>query len=113
MLSRRPDADKGEDDNQDVTLLPPELFIRLAEGALEEQEEWVTLEQRVGQSQQRFLPVLQEWKDRNSIQQKPSLTTPGLKLWYLQEQIVIPPDEPLQREVLHYYHDLPTAGHLG
>ena len=43
MLSRRPDADKGEDDNQDVTLLPPELFIRLAEGALEEQEEWVAL----------------------------------------------------------------------
>ena len=84
MLSKRPDADKGEDGNQNMTLLPPELFIRLAEGALEEQEEWVTLEQQVGQSQQRFLPILQEWKDQNSIQQKPSLTTSELKLWYLQ-----------------------------
>ena len=30
MLSRRPDADKGEQDNLDLTLLLPELFIWLA-----------------------------------------------------------------------------------
>ena len=28
MLSRPPNADKGEDDNTDVTLIPPEAFIR-------------------------------------------------------------------------------------
>ena len=29
-LSQRPDFDDGTNDNQDVTVLPPELFIRAA-----------------------------------------------------------------------------------
>ena len=32
MLSRPPNADKGEEDNTDVTLIPPEAFIRSLEG---------------------------------------------------------------------------------
>ena len=31
MLSRPPNADKGEEDNTDVTLIPPEAFIRSLE----------------------------------------------------------------------------------
>ena len=31
MLSRPPDADKGEEDNTDVMLIPPEAFIRSLE----------------------------------------------------------------------------------
>ena len=47
MLSRPPNADKGEEDNQDVTLLPSELFIRLTMSAHAEQRE---LERRIGQA---------------------------------------------------------------
>ena len=43
MLSRRPDADKGEQDNLDLTLLPPELFIRLT---TEPSREWMELEEK-------------------------------------------------------------------
>ena len=44
MLSRRPDADKGEQDNLDLTLLPLELFIRLT---IEPSQEWVELEKNI------------------------------------------------------------------
>jgi hypothetical protein len=57
MLSRRPDADKGDEDNQDLTLLPPELFVRLT---TEPEEEWMDLEKRVGEAQKRFRSLHQE-----------------------------------------------------
>ena len=36
MLSRRSDANKGEEDNQDLVLLPPKTFVRVADEVLEE-----------------------------------------------------------------------------
>ena len=42
MLSRPPGADKGEDDNMDVTLLPEPLFVRLADKL---DPEWTSIEE--------------------------------------------------------------------
>ena len=39
MLSRPPNANKGEDDNMDVTLIPPEAFIRTLEPSQPTEEE--------------------------------------------------------------------------
>jgi hypothetical protein len=48
MLSRPPNADKGEEDNQDVTLLPSELFIRLTMSSHADKRE---LDRRIGLAQ--------------------------------------------------------------
>ena len=48
MLSRPPNADKGEEDNQDLTLLPPRLFIR---STMEPAIEWEALMQAIGKAQ--------------------------------------------------------------
>ena len=36
MLSRWPDANKGEEDNQDLIFLPPETFVRIMDEVLQE-----------------------------------------------------------------------------
>ena len=41
MLLRPPNADKGEEDNQNLTLLPLELFVRLT---IDPPEEWLEVE---------------------------------------------------------------------
>jgi hypothetical protein len=46
MLSRPPTDDKGEQDNNDLILLPKEMFIRLQMDVMPEQE-YYDLEQEV------------------------------------------------------------------
>ena len=51
MLSRPPTDDKGEQDNNDLILLPEEMFIRLQTDVMPEQE-YHDLEQEVARAQQ-------------------------------------------------------------
>jgi hypothetical protein len=81
MLSRRPNADKGEEDNQDLTLLPPDLFIRLT---MEPSEEWMELERRIERTQRGFLSLILTWRGKHHLQLRPSTTVPNLKLWHAQ-----------------------------
>jgi hypothetical protein len=110
MLSRRPDADKGEEDNQNLTLLPPELFVRLT---TEPEKEWTDLEKRVAKTQKRFQSLMMKWKRKHHLQFQPSTMVPGLRLWHAQGRIVVPPDELLQRDILYYNHGYLTIGHRG
>ena len=52
MLSRPPTDDKGERDNNDLILLPEEMFIRLQTDVMPEQE-YYDLEQEVRRAQRR------------------------------------------------------------
>jgi hypothetical protein len=110
MLSRRPDADKGEEDNQDLTLLPPDLFIRLT---MEPSEEWMELERRIERTQKGFLSLILKWKAKHHLQLRPSTTVPNLKLWHAQRRMVIPPDDQLRKDILYTQHGQSTAGHPG
>ena len=110
MLSRRPDADKGEQDNLDLTLLPPELFIRLA---TEPSREWVKLERNIARAQKQHLQLILKWKPKFALTLQKSTTVPGLKLWLAQGRFVIPPNETLKREILYHNHGKPTTGHPG
>ena len=44
MLSQPPNADKGEEDNQNLTLLLPELIVRLT---IDLPEEWLEMERNI------------------------------------------------------------------
>jgi hypothetical protein len=110
MLSRCPDADKGEEDNQNLTLLSPDLFIWLT---TEPSEEWINLEHRIERVQKEFLNLILKWKRKHHLQLHPSTTIPGLKLWHAQRRIVIPPNDQLRKDILYTQHDQSTAGHPG
>ena len=110
MLSRRPDADKGEQDNLDLTLLPPELFIRLA---TEPSREWIELERSIARAQKQHLQLILKWKPKFALTLQKSTTVPGLKLWLAQGRFVIPPNEALKREILYHNHGKPMTGHPG
>jgi hypothetical protein len=110
MLSRHPDADKGEEDNQDLTLLPPNLFIRLT---TEPSEEWMDLERRIERVQKEFLNLVLKWRRKHHLQLRPSTTIPGLKLCHAQQRIVIPPNDQLRKDILYTQHGQSTAGHPG
>ena len=110
MLSRRPDADKGEQDNLDLTLLPPELFIRLT---TEPSREWTNLERSIARAQKQHLQLILKWKPKFALTLQKSTTIPGLKLWLAQERFVILPNKALKREILYHNHGKPTTGHPG
>ena len=108
MLSQRPDVDKGEQDNLDLTLLPLELFIRLT---MEPSKEWVELEKSIAHAQKQHLQLILKWKPKFALTFQRSTTVPGLKLWFTQNRFVIPPNETLKREILYHNHGKPTTGH--
>ena len=99
-LSRRPDYNQGETDNEDVVLLPEHLFrVLLEEGSGD------TLLNRIAKVQRRnqALKMLRKGSD-----------------WTLKEGIVrrlgksfIPNNEELKEEILWAHHDAPIAGHPG
>ena len=110
MLSRRPDADKGDQDNLDLTLLPPELFIRLT---TEPSREWIKLEKSIAHAQKHHRQLILKWKPKFALTLQKSTTVPGLKLWLAQGRFVIPPNEALKREILYHNHGKSTTGHPG
>ena len=110
MLSRRPNADKGEEDNQNLTLLPPELFIHSIADPL---KDWVELTEQINRAQRRYHCLLQDWKRSRPIQRQPTTASPKIELWHYQGHIVIPSDETLRRNILYHHHGRPTMGHPG
>ena len=81
MLSRPPNADKGEEDNQNLMLLPPELFVCLT---IDPPEEWLEVEQNIQKAQRKFAPLVNKWKPKYHLRLLESTTIPGLRLWHAQ-----------------------------
>jgi hypothetical protein len=103
MLSRPPNADKGDEDNQNLTLLPSQLFIRsMTDPALD----WEALKREIQKAQRRHPLLIKDWTVKYALQNKDNV-------WLKGRQWVIPPEEPLRRLILQRHHDLPTKGHPG
>jgi Integrase zinc binding domain len=97
-LSRRPDYDDGSLDNQDVTVLPPHLFLHAAMIS--------DLEQLVLNAQLANPNLLRIWASRFTLTESDST-------WYHGSALVVVEDNALRREVLSLYHDHRLAGHPG
>jgi hypothetical protein len=90
-LSRLPNYNQGEDDNENVTVLPDYLFVRLS---LTEDEE--------GQDEE----VLCPWVDPHNLQEVNGV-------WWKDGRRVVTSDLAYRRQVVHDHHDLPAYGHPG
>jgi RNase H-like domain found in reverse transcriptase/Integrase zinc binding domain len=96
-LSRRPDYDDGSLDNQDVTVLPPHLFIHASTVSDLEQ---LVLDAQLAQ------PDLLTWASRFNLTESDSA-------WYHSSALVVVEDNELRREVSSLYHDHRLARHPG
>jgi hypothetical protein len=112
MLSRQPDANKREGDNQNLTLLPPHLFVRLMMEGMEPPQDWIDLKRTIARAQKKSLQLILKWGRRRPITLEPSATVPGLKLWNTHRKFVIPLEESLKRDIVHRHHGRPTQDTL-
>ena len=110
MLSRPPGTDKGELDNQDVTLLPPDSFIRLT---LEEDQEIIDLERSIVAAQKKHPKLIEHWRRTKQVSDRHASYTNELTACKNSLQAAIPPEDSLKREILRIYHDSIAAGHPG
>jgi hypothetical protein len=97
-LSRCPNYDDGSLDNQDVTVLPPHLFIHTSTVS--------DVEQLVLDAQLTHPELLQQWAACFNLSESNSA-------WYHGSALVVVEDNELRREVSSLYHDHCLAGHPG
>ena len=95
-LSRRPDYDQGTHDNENITVLPDHLFIRM------------------GQSLS-YIPEEPAQQDKNIL--RPWIDPHNLKKingeWWKGRRKVITMRLEQRRNIIRAYHDLPAYGHPG
>ena len=95
MLSRQPNYDQGEKDNQDVVVLPEEMFIR--NGTIS------------------YVPEEPPQQDEGMIRQW--VGTHDLKKinreWWKDTCKVVTSGEQDKHKIIQAYHDIPAYGHPG
>ena len=97
-LSRCLDYDTGTNDNKDVVVIPPHLFINAVN--------MLSLKQKVYGVQEECKEEIEElWKTHPLDQVN--------RYWFHKGQPVVPNRQGLQREILQQYHDHEMAGHPG
>jgi hypothetical protein len=91
-LSRRPDYDQGHKDNQNVTVLPRQVFARVMEVLpdISSQEE----------------SVLKPWIDPHQLKQHQGI-------WYKDGRQVVMGDTKDKHHIIQSHHDTPVHGHPG
>jgi hypothetical protein len=93
MLSRPPGIDKGDQDNEDVTMLPPALFVRVATGPDLKHEEADAL-QMTRVAQVKHLPLMQQWEKQFKLEKRANTTiSPYNSTWYKGARYAVPPDD--------------------
>ena len=100
MLSRPPGVDQGKQDNTDIVLLPPSLFIATA--AVQDD----MLRAKVKEAQQKQTAEMELWCDTQGVHKLPEGYT---KEW----RLAMPSGLVLRQELMVQFHNSPTAGHPG
>ena len=109
MLSRPPTKDRGKQDNNDLTLLPEEMFIHQTDPGLDPEHH--DLEQEIANAQRIHKQKMKEWGDTHHLDFHP--TSNHQPQWFKGHRIAVPPRIELRRKIMRHYHDAPTAGHPG
>ena len=98
MLSQPPGADQGKQDNKNIVLLPPSLFIATAKV----QDDM--LKAKVKEAQKKQKEEMELWCDTQGVCKLPE--------GYAKEgRLVVPSGLVLRRELMAQFHNSPTTGH--
>ena len=118
-LSRREDHGGSEGENDNITLLPPELFtIRALEGLTVEGEEREVLRDirkamRGGEKEDSVVKAVEELRKgkTKSVRSAEWRETEGLLQF--RGKIYVPPDSELRRRIVSQHHNTKIVGHAG
>jgi hypothetical protein len=91
-LLQRPDYDQGKDDNQNITVLPEQVFAR----AMEVVPNPITQDE----------DMLKPWVDPHQLKLH-------YGIWYKDGRTVVTGDITAKREIIQAHHDPPVYGHPG
>ena len=100
MLSRPPEANHWKEDNTDIVLLPPSMFVTTTNT----QDD--ALKQRVKKAQQEHKAEMESWCNSQDVRKLPEGYVQGWRL-------AMPSGLVLRCELLAQFHNSPTAGHPG
>jgi hypothetical protein len=112
MLSRPPVEDKGEGDNNDLTLLPEKMFIRLQTSEDTDPTDQ-TLEHKIAQVQRLQSEEMKAWTKKHKLTYCPQPRSLAKPQWLKGTTPVIPDDPETRKELMDHFHNAPTAGHPG
>ena len=102
-LSRRPDYDMGEKDNDNVVVLPSQVFIKLAS---EESIEEIDTCSKINMSNLENEETIRRWANTYQLHQEN-------KNWWKEDALVVASNNNLKRGVISAFHDPPYRGHPG
>ena len=107
-LSRRPDYDQGTNDNTNITVLSPHLFVNTTTLSclFARAATLSSIDDRARSHQLQQPKLLKKWATTYPLKQT------GELYWY-GDRLVVVEDISLKRGVISLYHDSPTAGHPG
>ena len=100
MLSRPPGTDQGKQDNTDIVLLPPSMFVAMTIA----QDDM--LKTRVKEAQQKQVAEMELWCNTQGVRKLPEGYT---KEW----RLAVPSGLVLRWELMAQFHNSLTAGHPG
>jgi hypothetical protein len=92
VLSRRPNYDQGQDDNQNIMVLPEQVFARAMEVIPDH-----TVQNKT---------TLKPWIDSHQLKQHQGT-------WYKDRRQVVTGDNKAKRHIIQSHHDSPVFGHPG
>ena len=95
MLFRRPDYDQGEEDNQDVIILPEGMFIRSG-----------TISYIPEEPPQQDEGVIRQWAGTHDLKKIN-------REWWKNMCKVVTSGEQYKCKIIQAYHDVPAYGHPG
>ena len=118
-LSQRSDHASGARDNNNLMLLPPELFaVRALEGLTAVGEEWDLLRDlwkafQDGDKEESIDKAVEELWKRNSKSFRLAEWSELDSLLHFCGKVYIPPDPELRRRIVFQHHDTQIARHAG
>jgi len=113
FLSRPFIDDKGEQDNEDVVVLPPELFIKTAIRVFDIDSIFRELDETIANAQDQHLPIMKAWQAKYNTTTISTLRPPYGEIsgWRKEGRLVVPPNLALKRKIMFHIHDAAGPKH--
>ncbi|KAJ3524273.1 hypothetical protein NMY22_g11070 [Coprinellus aureogranulatus] len=112
-LSRRPDYCQDNEEQEDVVMLPEELFVDLIDTEL--QKKILNAEQKDEEAEDAIRLLLEDAKDeiQKDLEDWTLETREGKHMLFRQGKAYVPKDTELRRQIVRNHHEAPTIGHPG
>src|SRR5712672_1239557 len=109
FLSRPFTGDKGEQDNEDVIVLPPKLFVNSAIQVFDIDSIFGDLDQTVASTQEHYPLCMKAWQKDHEITDVSMLCPPYGEIpgWRKEGKLVVPPNLSLKYKIMYHVHDAP------